>query len=146
MGDGDRVIRVLVGALLIGYIMGVDVDKLGWLSLLPLLAIPVVMTAILSWDPIYGLFNINTAKKIPMTTLGFMATNVGKVDTTKPKKTNKERQARRKANDDISKRRLELKRVKTLKELKDAIDTFNSSEALQIKAEGKPLKKPLRIN
>ena len=71
--------------------------------------------------------------------------NVGKVDTTKPKKTNKERQARRKANDDISKRRLELKRVKTLKELKDAIDTFNSSEALQIKAEGKPLKKPLRI-
>ena len=81
MGDGDRVIRVLIGALLIGYTMGVAVDKLGWLSVLPLLAIPLVMTAILSWDPLYSLVNFNTAKKIPVTTLGFMATNVGKTDT-----------------------------------------------------------------
>ena len=81
MGDGDRVIRVLIGALLIGYTMGVAVDKLGWLSVLPLLAIPVVMTAILSWDPLYSLFNISTAKNMPVTTLGFMASNVGKVDT-----------------------------------------------------------------
>lgn len=81
MGDGDRVIRVLIGALLIGYTMGVTVDKLGWISVLPLLAIPVVMTAILSWDPLYSLVNFSTAKKVPVTTLGFMATNVGKTDT-----------------------------------------------------------------
>jgi len=81
MGDGDRVIRVLIGALLIGYTMGAAIDKLGWLSVLPLLSIPLIMTAILSWDPLYGLMNFNTAKKIPVTTLGFMATNVGKTDT-----------------------------------------------------------------
>jgi len=62
-----------------------------------------------------------------------------------PKKTKEERQAKKDEKDKISRRRIELKRVKTLKELRSAIDTFNSSEALQIKAEGKSLKKPLRI-
>jgi len=80
MGDGDRVIRVLAGALLIGFTMGVAVETLGWLSVLPLIAIPLIMTAILNWDPLYGLFNISTAKKNRITTLGFMASNVGRAD------------------------------------------------------------------
>ena len=80
MGDGDRVIRVLAGALLIGFTMGVAVETLGWLAILPLIAIPLIMTAILNWDPLYGLFNISTEKKNHMTTLGFMASNVGRVD------------------------------------------------------------------
>ena len=62
-----------------------------------------------------------------------------------PKKTKEERQAKKDEKDRISKRTIELKRVKSIKELRSAIDTFNSSEALQIKTEGKPLKKPLRI-
>ena len=62
-----------------------------------------------------------------------------------PKKTKEERQAKKDEKDRISKRTIELKRVKSIKELRSAIDTFNSSEALQIKAEGKALKKALRI-
>lgn len=81
MGDGDRVIRVLAGAILIAYVMGATVDKLGWLSLLPLAAIPLIMTAILKWDPIYGLFDFNTEKENRINSLGFMASNIGSVDT-----------------------------------------------------------------
>lgn len=67
------------------------------------------------------------------------------VGTTKPKKTKEEKEANKKKNDEIQKRRNDLKRVKNLKDLQSAIEEFNSSEALQKKAEGKPLKKPLRI-
>ncbi|MGD8558427.1 MAG: DUF2892 domain-containing protein [Gammaproteobacteria bacterium] len=81
MGDGDRVIRFVAGALLIGFTMGAAVEKLGWLSVLPLVAIPVIMTAILNWDPLYGLFNISTVKENRIKTLGFMASNVGRMDT-----------------------------------------------------------------
>lgn len=80
IGDGDRIIRVLAGALFIGFTMGIAIDKLGWFSVFPLLAIPLIMTAIIAWDPIYGLFNLSTAGKNPLTTLGFMASNVGRTD------------------------------------------------------------------
>jgi len=81
MGDGDRAIRVVLSALLIGYTMSATVETLGWLSILPLLAIPLVMTAILSWDPVYRLLDVNTARRIPTTHIGFMTSNVGKTDT-----------------------------------------------------------------
>ena len=81
MGDGDRVIRVLIGALLTGYTMGLNIEPLGWFSVLPLLAIPVVMTAIMGWDPLYSLANFSTSKSTSVTTLGFMASNLGKTDT-----------------------------------------------------------------
>ena len=80
VGDGDRVVRVLIGSLLIGFVMGLNIKTLGWYSVMALVAIPVIMTAILRWDPLYGLFNHSTAKTIPMMTLGFMATNIGKTD------------------------------------------------------------------
>ena len=80
VGDGDRVVRVLIGSLLIGFVMGVNIETLGWYSVMALVAIPVIMTAVLRWDPLYGLINHSTAKTVPMTGLGFMATNIGKTD------------------------------------------------------------------
>jgi len=66
--------------------------------------------------------------------------NVGKVDTTKPKKTKEEKLANRKKLEDIESRITNLKRVKKVGLLVDAINQFNQMEV------GKSLKKPLRTS
>jgi len=69
--------------------------------------------------------------------------NVGKVDTTKPKKpkkTKEEKLANRKKLEDIEIRKNNLKRVKKVGLLVDAINQFNQMEV------GKSLKKPLRTS
>ncbi len=52
----DKIVRYVAGALLIGAILVVAPAPVGWVALLPLIAIPVVISAIIGWDPIYALF------------------------------------------------------------------------------------------
>jgi hypothetical protein len=56
VGKVDKVARYVVGASLIGVILVVAPAQAGWVVLLPLMAIPIVISAIIGWDPIYALF------------------------------------------------------------------------------------------
>lgn len=56
MGKLDKYVRYGIGALLIGSVLFLAPSTMGWDVLIPLLAIPIVASAILGWDPLYALF------------------------------------------------------------------------------------------
>ena len=56
VGNVDKLARYAVGATLIGAILVVAPLQVGWIVFLPLIAIPIVISAIIGWDPIYALF------------------------------------------------------------------------------------------
>ena len=57
VGNVDKLVRYGVGAALIGSILVVAPILIGWIALFPLIAIPIVISAIIGWDPIYALFH-----------------------------------------------------------------------------------------
>lgn len=56
MGEVDKYVRYGIGAMLIGSVLILAPSPMGWDVLMPLLAIPIVASAILGWDPLYALF------------------------------------------------------------------------------------------
>lgn len=64
VGNVDKLVRYVVGATLIGSILVVTPAQFGLISLLPLIAIPIVISAIIGWDPIYALFHKPPAPRI----------------------------------------------------------------------------------
>lgn len=65
LGRTDRTVRYLVGAILIGTLLILNVtgatgESVGWLVLMPLLSIPIVISAIMRWDPVYAMFRISS--------------------------------------------------------------------------------------
>jgi hypothetical protein len=52
----SRIVRALVGAGLIGYVLTTPIAPLGWLAVLPLLAIYPMFSAITGWDPVKAFF------------------------------------------------------------------------------------------
>lgn len=56
VGEVDKYVRYGIGALLIGSVLVLAPSPMGWDVLMPILAIPIVSSAILSWDPLYALF------------------------------------------------------------------------------------------
>ena len=52
VGNVDKIVRYVVGAALIGSILVVAPNQVGWIVLLPLMAIPIVISAIIRWDTI----------------------------------------------------------------------------------------------
>jgi len=65
LGFTDRIARYLVGAILIGTLLILNVtaatgESVGWLVLMPLLSIPIVISAIMRWDPVYAMFRISS--------------------------------------------------------------------------------------
>lgn len=65
LGKSDRLLRYLVGAVLIGLLLFMSatastVWSVGWLVLLPLLSIPIVISAIMRWDPVYAMLRISS--------------------------------------------------------------------------------------
>ncbi len=65
LGAADRVMRYLVGAALIGSLLLVSAVAsagwhMGWLVLLPLISIPIVISAIMRWDPVYAVFGVSS--------------------------------------------------------------------------------------
>lgn len=66
VGNVDKVARYLIGATLIAAIFIVS-EPADWIYLLPLIAIPVVISAITGWDPIYALFQKRpTSERSPL--------------------------------------------------------------------------------
>jgi hypothetical protein len=63
IGVIDKAIRYVVGATLIGTMLAIETTPVGWLVILPLVAIPVFISAFLGWDPIYALFQKRPIKK-----------------------------------------------------------------------------------
>lgn len=66
LGVIDRATRYLVGAVLIGSLLLVGAVAsaawpIGWLVMLPLISIPIVISAIVRWDPIYAIFGVSSA-------------------------------------------------------------------------------------
>jgi hypothetical protein len=55
IGIIDTSVRYFVGATLIGVTLIATPTPVGWLVLLPLVAIPILISAISGWDPIYAL-------------------------------------------------------------------------------------------
>jgi hypothetical protein len=58
IGMVDRIARVAVGILLLA--TAFTSQEIAWQSLTALLAIPVIMSAIMAWDPLYALAYTNT--------------------------------------------------------------------------------------
>jgi hypothetical protein len=61
IGSTDTLVRYVVGATLIGITMvaptmAAPLPSASWTVLLSLVAIPIVISAIMRWDPIYALF------------------------------------------------------------------------------------------
>lgn len=56
ISNRDKVVRYAVGAIAIGAVLATAPANVGWAVLLPLLAIPMVISAIIGWDPVYALF------------------------------------------------------------------------------------------
>lgn len=57
---GSRVLRTVAGTALIVFTMSSSVTPLGWLAVLPLIAIYPMFTAITGWSPLRALFNVET--------------------------------------------------------------------------------------
>jgi hypothetical protein len=55
IGIIDTSVRYFVGATLIGVMLIATPTPVGWLVILPLIAIPIFISAISGWDPIYAL-------------------------------------------------------------------------------------------
>lgn len=66
VGNVDKIVRYVVGITLIAAIF-VSSTPITWIALLPLVAIPVVISAITGWDPIYALFQkLPTMERSPL--------------------------------------------------------------------------------
>lgn len=65
IGYIDRGFRIVLSLGLIGVVMSygeTDVQNLGWITVLALLALYPITTAIIGWDPIYRWLKINTRR------------------------------------------------------------------------------------
>jgi len=56
VGNVDKVVRYVIGATLIGITLAITPANMGWTVLLALISIPVFISAIIGWDPLYALF------------------------------------------------------------------------------------------
>lgn len=79
VGNGDRLIRLVASATLIGVFMIFQTTASKFYSPLALLAIPIAITAMMKWDPIYAWLKWNTSKNRAYHPV-FTATNVGRID------------------------------------------------------------------
>ncbi|KAF0191304.1 MAG: hypothetical protein FD165_1900 [Gammaproteobacteria bacterium] len=56
LGNVDRFARFLIGtAVIVAFLLAAP-EFAGWMVILPLLAIPTIISAIIGWDPAYSLF------------------------------------------------------------------------------------------
>lgn len=67
VGMIDSAVRLATGSAMIGGFMLLSPTPVGWSVILPLLAIPVIVTAIIGWCPVYALFKVNTMDKLTTT-------------------------------------------------------------------------------
>jgi hypothetical protein len=79
MGNGDRLIRFVTSAMLIGVFMALQTASSKYYGLLALLAIPIATTAIMKWDPAYAWLKLNTAR-YSRDTQGLSSENLGQLD------------------------------------------------------------------
>lgn len=56
VGNVDKVVRFGIAATAIAVVLMTAPANVGWAVLLPLIAVPVVISAIIGWDPVYALF------------------------------------------------------------------------------------------
>ena len=61
----DKSVRYVLGAALIGAMLVMTPTPIGWVVLLPLIAIPIFISAIIGWDPIYALFQKLPIRRLP---------------------------------------------------------------------------------
>ncbi|ALP53566.1 hypothetical protein Tel_10710 [Candidatus Tenderia electrophaga] len=64
MANSDKVARYALGAVLIASIFVVAPAYTSSVVLLPLIAIPIVISAIIGWDPVYALFQKSPIPKL----------------------------------------------------------------------------------
>lgn len=79
MGNGDRLIRFVMSAALIGAFMALQTQSSKYYGLLALLAIPLATTAIMRWDPAYAWLKLNTSRRGTISS-AFSAENMGLLD------------------------------------------------------------------
>lgn len=65
LGLTDRIARYLMGIVLLGGLLILNMTmpadwSVGWLVLLPLCSIPIVVSAIMRWDPVYAVLRISS--------------------------------------------------------------------------------------
>jgi len=63
IGYIDRAIRIIAGSAAIMFVMaGHTTGMLGWMAVLPLLAVYPIITGMISYDPVYAWLQIDTSK------------------------------------------------------------------------------------
>ncbi len=63
VGMTDSASRLAIGSIMIGGFMLFSPTPVGWTVIMPLLAIPVISTAIIGWCPIYSVAKMNTTPR-----------------------------------------------------------------------------------
>ena len=63
VGVTDRIVRLAIGSAMISGFAMFSPTPVGWTAILPLLAIPVIVTAITGWCPIYSVTRVSTASR-----------------------------------------------------------------------------------
>ena len=66
IGPIDKIGRYAVGATLIGVTLAAAPNPIGWAVMLPLIAIPIFISAIIGWDPFYAVFQKLPTPKLPV--------------------------------------------------------------------------------
>lgn len=66
VGLVDKAVRFVLSGVLIGITLLSTQTPVGWAVILPLIAIPIFISAIIGWDPVYALF-----QKLPIRRLSF---------------------------------------------------------------------------
>lgn len=56
VGNVDKFVRYLIGITLIAITLTITPANMGWTVLLALISIPIFISAIIGWDPLYALF------------------------------------------------------------------------------------------
>jgi hypothetical protein len=65
VGAFDKICRYAVGVGLLGVTLAVAPTPIGWVVVLPLVAIPILISAIIGWDPMYAMFQKLPIPKLP---------------------------------------------------------------------------------
>lgn len=66
IGTIDKSVRYIVGVALIGVMLIAPPTPVGWMVILPLVAIPIFISAFFGWDPIYALLQKRPTPKFSL--------------------------------------------------------------------------------
>ena len=66
MSQTDKLIRYGLVIVLFALTLTLEISPMGWFVIAPLIAVPILASAIIGWDPLYALFQKLPIPKLPL--------------------------------------------------------------------------------